>query len=242
MHRFYIDKVDGGTAALTDAGQFHHLKDVLRLKAGDNVAVFDGEGNEFAGVIESIEKKRAMIKVAAVNRGMRDKISLTIACAVPKGDRMDDVIDQLTQLGVARIIPMWTERVVVKLDEAKKAARFKRWRTIAQSAAEQSQRINLPTIMPVTPMADVVTGSQDYDLKLIPHLTGERRPIKDALTGDAKRIIVLIGPEGDFTPEEVQKALDAGFIPVSLGDTVLRVATAAVAVAGFIRLASGAAV
>jgi 16S rRNA (uracil1498-N3)-methyltransferase len=237
MHRFYIDRVAGDTATLTDAGQLHHLKDVLRLKAGDNVAVFDGEGNEFAGVIESIVKKQAMIKVAAVKRDLRDKISLTIACAVPKGDRMDDVIDQLTQLGVARIIPMWTERVVVKLDEAKKEARFKRWQTIAQSAAEQSQRVNLPVIMPVTPIADVVTGSQDYDLKLIPHLTGERRPIKDALKGNAKRIIVLIGPEGDFTPEEVKTALDAGFIPVSLGDTVLRVATAAVAVASYLSFA-----
>ncbi len=239
MHRFYIDRVAGDTAALTDAGQFHHLKDVLRLKAGDNVAVFDSEGNEYAGVIESIEKKQAMIKVTAVKRGIRDKITLTIACAIPKGDRMDDVIDQLTQLGVARIIPMWTERVVVKLDEAKKQARFKRWQTIAQSAAEQSQRINLPVIMPVTPIADVVTGSQNYDLKLIPHLTGERRQIKDALAGGAKRIIVLIGPEGDFTPEEVKAALETGFIPVSLGDTVLRVATAAVAVASYLQFALG---
>ena len=178
MHRFYIDGVAGDTAVLTDAGQFHHLKDVLRLKAGDNVAVFDGEGNEYAGVIESIEKKQAMIKVAAVKRGIRDKIRLTIACAIPKGDRMDDVVDQLTQLGVARIIPMWTERVVVKLDEAKKEARFKRWQTIAQSAAEQSGRVNLPVIMPVTPVADVVTGSQNYDLKLIPHLSGDRKDDK----------------------------------------------------------------
>jgi 16S rRNA (uracil1498-N3)-methyltransferase len=237
MHRFYIDRVAEDTAALTDPAQLHHLKDVLRLKVGESIAVFDKDGHEYSGAIELIGKTQAIIKVAPKKQAARSKINLTIACAIPKGDRMDDVVDQLTQLGVARIIPVLTERVIVKLDETKKKARLRRWQTIAQSAAEQSRRSSLPVIAPVTPFADVIEGLEKYDLKLIPHLSGKRKPIKDLITEKPRNIIVLIGPEGDFTPEEVRMALDAGFIPVSLGENVLRVATAAVAVAGYLRFA-----
>jgi 16S rRNA (uracil1498-N3)-methyltransferase len=153
---------------------------------------------------------------------------------------MDDIIDQLTQLGVTRIIPMTTERVVVKLDDARKAARLKRWRTIAQNAALQSQRNTLVLIEPVTGISNVISQSHDFDLKLIPNLEGKRKLIKDVLpVAGPKTIIALIGPEGDFTPGEVALALGAGFIAVSLGDTVLRVATAAVAVAAYIKFALG---
>jgi 16S rRNA (uracil1498-N3)-methyltransferase len=240
MHRFYIDRVEGDTVSMTDAGQFHHLKDVLRLKVNNEVIIFDSDGNEYAGVITVIEKKQAVIKVTASKPARRNQIKLTLACAIPKGDRMDDIIDQLTQLGVERIIPMWTERVVVKLDDARKEARLKRWRTIARNAARQSQRNTLPLIEPVTNVASVISQSQNYDLKLIPHLTGERKLIKDVLAAARpQNVFVLIGPEGDFSPEEVELALGAGFIPVSLGDTVLRVATAAVAVASYIKFTIG---
>lgn len=238
MHRFYIEQVDGDTVAITETAQFHHLKDVLRLKTGERVSVFDGAGNEYDGAITAIGEKQAIIKVKVSRTAQPSQVELAIACAIPKGDRMDEIIDQLTQLGVVRIIPMLTERVVVKLDVAKKASRLERWRAIAQSAAAQSQRHVLPTIEPVTGLADVISRAGDYDLKLIPHLSGERRPLKDAVAGaEHKRTLVLIGPEGDFTPEEVALAIKAGFLPVSLGDTVLRVATAAVAVASYIKLA-----
>ena len=240
MHRFYVDRVDGDKISISDAEQLHHLKDVLRLKVSDGVIVFDSEGNEYAGVIDGVDKKQAVIKVIASKPARSHKMKLTIACAIPKGDRMDDIIDQLTQLGVERIIPMGTERVVVKLDDAKKEARLKRWRKIAQNAARQSQRNSFPLIEPVSDIASVIAQSQDYDLKLIPNLTGERKFIKDVLAAARpKNVLVLIGPEGDFTPEEVNLALQAGFVPVSLGDTVLRVATAAVAVASYIKFAVG---
>jgi 16S rRNA (uracil1498-N3)-methyltransferase len=240
MPRFYVDRVTDDTVIITDPGQLHHLKDVLRLQAGESAEVFDAEGNEYSGMISAMEKSRAVIKVTPCGAAPFNKLKLTIACAIPKGDRMDDVVDQLTQLGVERIIPMLTERVVVRLDEAKKASRLKRWGAIAQSAAEQSRRNTLPVIDPVSPFTGVITNSQKYDLKLIPNLEGERKPIKEALGGEASQnILVLIGPEGDFTPDEVGSALKAGFIPVSLGDPVLRVATAAVAVAAYIRFARG---
>jgi 16S rRNA (uracil1498-N3)-methyltransferase len=238
MHRFYVDRVDGDIVAITDAAQLHHLKDVLRLKVNDRVVVFDSNGSEFTGAIGAIEKKRAVIKVTPLKTARNNQIGLTIACAIPKGDRMDDVIDQLTQLGFGCIIPMVTERVIVRLDDVKKESKLKRWRTIAQNAALQSGRNTLPVIGPVTDFGDVIAMSRDYDLKLIPHLEGERKLIKDVLAAaKVKNIIALIGPEGDFTPEELKLALESGFIPVSLGATVLRVATAAVAVGSYLKFA-----
>jgi 16S rRNA (uracil1498-N3)-methyltransferase len=236
MHRFYIDRIEGETASLTDTEQLHHLKDVLRLKVNDSVSVSDGAGNNYTGVITGIGKKQAEIKIKKVKSANKKSVKLTVACAIPKGSRMDEVIDHLAQLGVERIIPMQTERVVVKLDEAKAASRLKRWQKIAQSAAQQSRQSKIPVIDPVTNFGDVISSSQDYALKLIPNLTGERKLIKDVIAASRpESIIVLIGPEGDFTPEEVALALGNGFVAVSLGETVLRVATAAVAVASYIK-------
>ncbi len=238
MHRFLVEHIHGDSATLTDAAQLHHIRDVLRFEVNDVVVIFDGAGREFNGVITSIDKKQAVFKLTSLEKQKSKNVSLTIACAIPKGSHMDDVIDHLTQLGVARIIPMRTDRVAVKLDDVKSETRLKRWQKIAQSAARQCQRSDMPAIVPVTDVKKVITDSHQYDLKLIPHLSGKRKLIKDVLNKNKpKNIIVLIGPEGDFTPSEVELALNNGFIPVSLGDTVLRVATAAIAVAAYIRLA-----
>jgi 16S rRNA (uracil1498-N3)-methyltransferase len=238
MHRFLIEHIKGDSATLTDAAQLHHIRDVLRLKVNDAVIIFDGAEHEFNGVITSINKKQVVFKLTPLKRQHGCSVALTIACAIPKGSYMDDIIDHLTQLGVKRIIPMRTDRVVVKLDDTKSEARLKRWQKIAQSAARQCQRSDVPIIAPVTNIEKVIADSQNFDLKLIPHLSGKLKPIKDILFKRSyKNIIVLIGPEGDFTPAEVELALHNGFTPVSLGDTVLRVATAVIAVAAYIRLA-----
>jgi 16S rRNA (uracil1498-N3)-methyltransferase len=239
MHRFYINRIEGETASLTDTAQLHHLKDVLRLRVNDEVNISDGAGNDYFGLITAIGKKQATIRIAAKIAAHVPSLKLTVACAIPKGSRLDEVIDHLTQQGVECIIPMLTERVVVKLDSAGAESRLKRWRKIAQSAAQQSQQSRITVIEPVTGFEAVIKSAHDYDLKLIPHLSGGRRLIKDVLAeSHAKDIIVLIGPEGDFTPEEVALALNNDFIAVSLGDTVLRVATAAIAAASYIKLSA----
>ena len=238
MHRFYIGQISGDKAVLTDTNQLHHVRDVLRLKTGDTIIVFDSAGHEYKATITSISKKQVELNLTPLKIRRSNSVRLTVACAIPKAGRMDDIIDNLTQLGVERIIPMLTDRVVVKLDLAAREARLSRWQKIAQSAAQQCQRRRVPVISPVTDVKKVISESRDFDLKLIPHLTGERTLIKDILAKSrAKNIIVLIGPEGDFNPEEVELALNNGFIPVSLGDTVLRVATAATAVTGYIKFA-----
>lgn len=239
MHRFYTaEEIDKDTVSIADTEQLHHLRDVLRLRVRDEVAVFDTAGNEYACIITGLTRKEAVLAIKARKRAQKEKVKITVACALPKNARMDEIVDSLTQLGVASIIPMETERVIIRLDGRKKEARLRRWRRIALSAARQSQRNRLPQVEPVMDMASVVARSPDFDLRLITTLCGARKPLKAVLAGsEPGRILVLIGPEGDFTADEVALAEKAGFIPVSLGDTVLRVATAAVAVVSYLRLA-----
>jgi len=150
---------------------------------------------------------------------------------------MDDIIDKLTQLGVNSIIPMLTERVNVEWDQQQRQKHIARWRKIAISACEQSGRAYLPFIEEIKDFKTVIAKSKDFDLKLIPNLIDKKIAFKDAFAAHRHHnILVLIGPEGDFTPEEVRFALDNGFQAVSLGDSVLRVETAAVAAVSYIRL------
>ncbi len=239
MHRFHIDRIPTGrTISLEDGGQVHHLKNVLRLGTGEKIILFDDFRQECVCTIGSYQDRAVTLIVTERRLVTSVETRLTIACALSQKG-MDEIVDKLTQLGVDTIIPMQTSRVVVRFEDNRARMRLARWQRLAQSAAEQSQRNTLPDIAPVTVFESVVAGSWSFDLKLIPCLSGERRTISEVMehtTG--KNVLVLIGPEGDFTPAEVNLALAAGFLPVSLGPRVLRVATAAVAVAAYIKLAS----
>jgi 16S rRNA (uracil1498-N3)-methyltransferase len=150
---------------------------------------------------------------------------------------MEEIIDKLTQLGIDRIIPLETERVIVRWDKDKEISWRQRWQKIALSAAQQSQRNTVPVVEPIQEVREVLSRSVFFDLKLIPTLVERPQPLKDILAkSHPKNILVLIGPEGDFTLEEIESAKKAGCITVSLGNLVLRVETAAVAVASFLRL------
>ncbi len=240
MHRFYIEtkNISANSIIINDKKQSHHIRDVLRLLLNDKVTVFDEQGNEYDCVIEAInDTVRLNVKnICAADKNAKT-VKLTIACAIPKKSNMSDIIDKLTQLGVDRIIPLKTERVIVRLDKNKEASLLERWNRVALSASLQSQRNALAIVNPVTDIKKVLVDSDGYDLKLIPTLSGKRKTLQEAITGfKYKNILVLIGPEGDFTDEEVNSAKKNGFIPVSLGALVLRVETAAVSVASFIKL------
>lgn len=240
MHRFYcpIQDASGDKIIISDKNQVHHLKDVLRLKLKDEIIVFDDKGNEYIAQIEELLPKGVIVKIKETLQSTPDaEIKITVACAIPKKSRMDDIIDSLTQLGADRIIPLETKRVVVKLDKDKKTSRYQRWKKIALNASQQSQRNTLPIIDPVRGIKELLSEPQDFDLKLIPTLMAGRKSLKEVLgASKPKNILILIGPEGDFSLQEINLAIDAGCIPVSLGDLVLRVETAAIAIVSFIRL------
>ena len=245
MNRFFIAQPDilGNLITLKDKKHIHHIKSVLHLELKEPLVVFDKDGNEYSCLISGLDENIVLeIKEKRIPDRSKAKVVFTIACAIPKKAKFDDIIDKLTQLGVARIIPLVTERVIVKLNSEKEGARLGRWRKIAQSAAEQSQRRDIPVIDPIQKLKDILTKSRDFDLKLIPTLGGERESLKEVFSQSLPlplplplNILVLIGPEGDFSDGEISLAKDAGFIPITLGDLTLRVDTAAVAIASFIR-------
>lgn len=241
MHRLYCpsQNISSNKIIIDNKEQVHHAKNVLRFKVHEEVIIFDAQGNEYCSILEKALPKAMIFKIKEKKNFIliAKKVKVTVACALPKGSRMDEIIDKLTQLGVERIIPLETERVIVKLDKHKRISRQERWKKIALNASLQSQRDTLPIVEPIKKIEEVLSKSIDYDLKLIPTLIGERETLKEALLKNkAKNILIFIGPEGDFTPEEVDLAKKAGFIPVSLGHLVLRVETAATAVTSFIRL------
>ncbi len=239
MHRFYCDPrfIRGDHIELEDPFIVRHLKNALRFKVGDEAVFFDGKGHEFVSVVETISEASIALRIKSSLTGAAlPALRLTIACAIPKKSKFDDIVDKLTQLGVDRIIPLKTERMILKLDAHKEQVRLSRWKRIAISAGEQSRRRVLPVVERITDLKEVLKEG-GHDIKLIPTLSGQRSPLKKVFSlGACKDILVLIGPEGDFSDKEVESAKKAGFVPVSLGDLVLRVETAAVAAASIIKL------
>jgi len=240
MNRFLCKRtnISSSDAVINDKQQVHHIKDVLKLKAGEKVVIFDGQGSEYNCTIINIAENVNLKIKSKVSPRQDKQFKLTVACAIPKKAKIDDIIDKLVQLGVYRFIPLKTERVIVKLDKPKEALRLERWNKIALSAAKQSQRNTLLVMDPVRTLDELIAKSDEFDLKLIPCLTGERRSLKKVLVTHVNysNVIVLIGPEGDFSPSEVNMARRGGFLPVSLGSLILRVDTAAIAAASFIKL------
>ncbi len=239
MHRFFLfsENVGSELIKVTDAGQAHHLRDVLRLRVKEKLVLVDRQGREYLCELVSLRPQPLLQVKERLDMPVRKRVRLTIACCLPKNSDFDGIVDKLTQLGVEKIIPMESSRSIVRLDERRAQMRLERWKKIAQSASSQSQRNVVSLIEPVRKFKDVIREAGDYSLKLIPTLAGDRLALAKLLSSKKpERIILVIGPEGDFTESEVAAARDKGFCPVSLGDFVLRVETAAVASASFIML------
>jgi len=242
MNRFFVGKISSRDKfiVVSDHIQLHHLRDVLRISPREQVAVFDESGNEYIAAVTEIGPEAAKLEVKERSPARETGVQITVACAIPKNVKMDDIVDKLTQLGVQRLIPLQTDRVIVRLDKQKKAERLLRWQKIALSASKQSRRSKLPEIDPITEFKDaVLLAGDNFDLKLIPTLEGRRESLKEIFSGHSgkvSRVMLFVGPEGDFTPGEVALAKEARFLPVSLGSQVLRVDTAAIAVVSFIKL------
>jgi len=240
MQRFFVSSKDrqGDKLILDDPGVIHHARDVLRLKTGEMLTVIDQKGAIFECRIEELSERGVLKIIKETPRGPEDKMRIIVACAIPKRAKMDDIVDKLTQLGVEKIIPFICERVVVVMDKKKRRLRWERWRKIAESASQQSQRTRVPIIGEPCDFKQVLRKSDDFKLKLIASVCVEKKDsLKKRLDkADAESVMLLIGPEGDFTPGEIESAKKQGFLPVSLGDTVLRVETAAIAAVSFLRL------
>lgn len=240
MHRFYCQHADfqKKIITITDSDEIHHLKDVLRLKKGAVIQIFNGQNQEADVVIESIQEQGIKVSVQTLRQAAGQNLKLVLVCAVPKKDKFEWIIEKCTELGVEKIIPLKTKRGQVVFPEQRMPAKLARFEKVAINAAKQSQRLNVPVIAPMTELKEVLAHLDPEGLHLFPSLNGHPQHIKDVLLKAQSNlpITIFIGPEGDFTPDEVEAALKAGCVPVSLGDTVLKVETAAIAAVSFVRL------
>ncbi len=224
MHRFYLPNLQ---QPLLRAEEAHHALHVLRLKVGDALNVFDGRGHEAQVSLTEITKDSVRLTILQRSNTPSLPCRITLAQAIPKKN-MDLIVQKATELGVASIVPLISERSVVKLDEDSK--RIERWRGIALDACKQCGNNWLPEIQPPQKARDFLTSPGKFDLKLIGSLQPDSKPLKAILGVAAKpsSILILIGPEGDFTPAELALAKSAGCLPLSLGPLVLRADTAAI--------------
>ena len=222
--------LSAGSRQTIDGDAANHIARVLRLQPGDALTLFDGRGGEHAARIEAIRKGAVIVEVQERSAAERESpLSLTLAQGVSRGERMDWVVQKATELGVTRIVPVLTERTVVKLDAKQSERRREHWQAIAVAACEQSGRNRVPDVVAPLGLPDFLTRSKatTQATRLLLSPTGSLR-VNDLKAPDGG-LVVLIGPEGGLAEGEQRAALNAGFLGVRLGPRVLRTETAAVA-------------
>jgi len=232
MSKFFISPESiQGDLALISGLEAHHILDVMRLKKGDQIEAFDGEGAFYQGRIIDTTNKKVKIKIQAVRKALKtSRLKVTLIQALPKKNKMDYIIEKCTELGIDSIIPLQTTRTIVKLKKERQIMRQRRWERIARAAAKQCGRSVIPQIKRLSSWSAILSALDNFDLKLLPCLSQEAQKIKDVLRIQkrTKSIAIFIGPEGGFTPQELTQAKDAGCLAVSLGANVLKSDTAAV--------------
>ena len=228
MDYFLIDPKDIHDRAATISGEeFAHLSKVLRMKAGDRITLLDGEDHSFLAVIRSVKKTHAECDILEVNERVNEPgVDVTLAVSLLRNpSRFDFLVEKATELGARSIAPMLCERTIPR---SEKHARFEK---IARSAMKQCGRSYLPRIQPLSEFRDVIENSAAFGLRLIPHeQTGQSKFIGSVLHQQpgAASVLIAIGPEGGFSDEELNLAVEKGFVPVSLGARRLRSETAAI--------------
>jgi 16S rRNA (uracil1498-N3)-methyltransferase len=215
---------------LPDEEESHHLLRVLRIQPGQQVEVFDGQGR--TGTAEFVSSQGAQARLRLVTQTTAASIGprITLVQALPREQKMDWIIQKAVELGVHAIQPVQTEHCVVQIREDRAADKKARWEKIALNAAKQCGTAFLPQIFPARTLEQALKNASSWDLILVGALMGETRSLREVLRSTSEKpssVAVLIGPEGDFTSAELERSIQAGAIPVSFGDTVLRAETAA---------------
>lgn len=206
----------------------HHVSRVLRAKIGDSLVIFNGEGGEYLAKITHIDKKKVEVKIGEFDaREVESPLHIHLAQGIARGEKMDFIMQKAVELGTTAITPLITTRCNVRLDKDREEKRYKHWQAVIIGASEQSGRNRLPTLSgPVDLTEWLAKVKADYRFILSPH---EEKSVLPKAIPAGSSIILLIGPEGGFTDEEVAFAIKNGFIPMCLGKRVLRTETASIA-------------
>jgi 16S rRNA (uracil1498-N3)-methyltransferase len=228
LTRVYLDAVlEPGTRVTLRGSAASHVTRVLRLRAGDALTLFNGRGGEYPGSIDKSHAGEVIVAVGEQRPVERESpLALTLAQGVSRGERMDLVVQKATELGVSCLVPLLTERSVVRLDVQQAARKVAHWRGIAVAACEQSGRNRVPQVATPLALREFVSNANTGARLLLSPAAALRL---DDIQPSVTEVTVLIGPEGGLSESEEDLARAAGFTPVRLGPRVLRTETAAIA-------------
>lgn len=214
-----------------DPSESHHAVKVMRIREGDRVKVFDGRGREAEGRVSEAKGKHLTLTLESRVEHPEPALRLTLVQALLRETKMDFVFQKATELGATKILPLSTEHGVVRLKTEQLAGKIERWRTIVLNAAKQCGTCWLPEVDAVAGLGQAASVMASHELVLMGALTNDARPLKEVLAAPesrkAKSVAILVGPEGDFSPEETRTFLQVGAVPVSFGPRTLRAETAA---------------
>ena len=240
MYQFFVDDAQIGREFVTITGEdVNHIKNVLRMKAGEKIRISNQQGRDYYCEISEVTDtfvQADILNEDAASTELPSKIYLFQG--IPKGDRMETVIEKAVELGVYEIIPVAMKYCVVKLDAKKEAAKVARWQKQAEAAAKQSKRSIIPKIHPVMSYKEAVEYAMQCDVRLVPYenergMQGTREALSTIKAGTS--VSVMIGPEGGFAEDEIAQVKDSMQV-ISLGKRVLRTDTAGIAVMSMLML------
>lgn len=234
MHRFFVDPSQIGEKEIILMGtDVNHIRNVLRMRSGEEVLVSDGQGTDYHCQLTSMEDTSVRASIMWRLDGNAELSSqIVLFQGLPKGDKLEFIIQKCVELGVTKVVPVRTRRTVVKLDAKKEQAKRKRWMGISESAAKQSGRGIVPEVAPVMDFSEALKEAGALDVCLIPYELArgmEHTREVCAAIKPGQSIGIFIGPEGGFEEEEVARAVEAGAVPITLGRRILRTETAGMA-------------
>lgn len=238
MYHFFVEPSQIGEKDIVITGtDVNHIKNVIRLKPGDEISVSNGiDGRDYRCGIVTITEDEVQCELRFIKEdGVELPAKVYLFQGLPKGDKMELIIQKMVELGVYEIIPVAMQRCVVKLDDKKAKAKIARWQGIAEAAAKQSKRGIVPQIHAVMSYKEALAYAADMDCRLVPYEMEESLDGASGMAGTKKLIeaikpgqsvAIFIGPEGGFEDSEIQNAISQGMKPITLGKRILRTETA----------------
>jgi 16S rRNA (uracil1498-N3)-methyltransferase len=242
MPRFYVPelRIEKGMLRI-EGDEVRHIRRVLRLKAGDEIVVFDGEGKEYEGTIVEENPISVVVRVQNILSSKREPhLEITFAQSLLKGEKMDYLIQKATELGIKELIPFYSSRSIPHLEKASRLRRHHRWEKIAIEASKQCGRGVIPVIKPLQEYSEMLQTVSSDSLRLI-LWEKEGTRLKEVLgrTEEKTKVFFIVGPEGGLSQEEVEQAKKTGFIPITLGERILRAETASLCLLSILQYERG---
>lgn len=230
MPRFFVnpDQIQDNNAIIYGE-DVKHISRVLRLKSGDKITICNRQGTDYKCIIKNINKESVNTEIISYHLSETEpKTKITLFQALTKSDKMDLIIQKSVEIGIHEIVPIVTERTVIKIEEEKKQyTKLTRWQKIAESAAKQSQRGIVPKVSPIITLPEAYNKSRYMDFKVIAYEKETQNHLRGLLSDfDGKSVAVFIGPEGGFEEDEVNLATQSDIVPITLGKRILRTETA----------------